>query len=252
MAALADMAIVFVCVSSSDDLLAVTAGADGLLTLDRPPRLVVDVSTVSEEASALARARAAERGVQFLAAPTSGNPGAVASGLATFAVSGPRDSYDRAAPALAAIGRGTTYCGEGELARLVKLCHNLFLGTVAQSLVEIALLAEKGGVHREDLLHFINNSVMGSAFTGYKTPALVDLDFRPTFTSKLLRKDMQLGLEAARQLEVPMPVTALVGQIVATLVGTGYGDDDFAALIEMQASAAGVRLRQPARKAAQT
>lgn len=140
------------------------------------------------------------------------------------------------------IGANATYCGEGEAARLVKLCHNLFLGSVIQSLVEVTLLAEKGGVDRASFLSFLNGSVLGSTFTGYKSPALVSLDFHPTFTAKLLRKDMELGLAAARELEVPMPVSALVGQIVARLVGEGYGDEDFAALIAMEAKAAGVDL----------
>jgi len=243
MAELAGLDAVFTSVSSSDDLLGVTTAAGGLLTLRPPPKVIIDVSTVSAEASAAVRAQATEMGSQFLAAPASGNPGAVASGQATFAVSGPRETYDRVAPVLSAIGAGTTYCGEGDLARLVKLCHNLFLGSVIQSLVEVTLLAEKGGVERARLLEFINHSVLGSVFTGYKTPALVGLDFHPTFTSRLLRKDMQLGLDAARRLEVPMPVMALVDQIVATLVGSGYGDEDFAALVKMQAPAAGVDLR---------
>ena len=140
------------------------------------------------------------------------------------------------------IGANATYCGDGEAARLVKLCHNLFLGSVIQSLVEVTLLAEKGGVDRASFLAFLNGSVLGSTFTEYKTPALVNLDFHPTFTAKLLRKDMELGLAAARDLEVPMPVSALVGQIVARLVGEGYGEQDFAALLSMQAKAAGVDL----------
>ena len=240
---LAGLAVVFTAVASSDDLLAVTLGEGGLLTLEQPPQLIVDVSTVSAESSATLRKEAAERGVALLAAPASGNPGAVKAGRVTFAVSGPRHAYERVAPILGAIGAGATYCGDGDLARLVKLCHNLFLGAVIQAMVEVTLLAEKGGVERQNFLSFLNASVLGSTFTGYKTPALVDLDFHPTFTSKLLRKDMELGLAAARELEVPMPVSALVGQIIATLVGEGYGDEDFATLIKMQAGAAGVDLR---------
>jgi 3-hydroxyisobutyrate dehydrogenase len=246
MSDLAGLGVVFTSVSSSDDLLSVTTGPRGLLSLDQPPDVIVDVSTVSSEASATLRERAAEFGIEVVAAPASGNPGAVRAGRATFAVSGPVAACERVAPALMTIGANATYCGEGEAARLVKLCHNLFLGSVIQSLVEVTLLAEKGGVDRASFLAFLNGSVLGSTFTGYKTPALVNLDFHPTFTAKLLRKDMELGLAAARELEVPMPVSALVGQIVARLVGEGYGDEDFAALITMEAKAAGVDLgRRP-------
>ncbi|HTT90987.1 MAG TPA: NAD(P)-dependent oxidoreductase [Acidimicrobiales bacterium] len=241
---LAGRKVVFISVSSSDDLLAVTVGKDGLLALEKPPEVIVDVSTVSAEASAIVREKAAESGTAVVAAPASGNPGAVRAGRATFAVSGPISACERVVPALMAIGANATYCGEGEAARLVKLCHNLFLASVIQSLVEVALLAEKGGVDRASFLSFLNGSVLGSTFTGYKTPALVNLDFHPTFTSRLLRKDVELGLAAARDLEVPMPVAALVGQIVVRLVGEGYGEQDFAALIAMQAKAAGVDLEK--------
>jgi 3-hydroxyisobutyrate dehydrogenase len=240
---LADLDVVFTTIASSDDLIAVTLGDGGLLTQEKAPRIIVDASTVSAEASATVRTKAAERGVHLLAAPVSGNPGIAKAGRLTFAVSGPVEAYEQVAPVLSMIGAGATYVGEGEAARLVKLCHNLFLGVVIQSLVEVTLLADKGGVRREDFLAYLNKSVLGSTFTGYKTAALVDLDFHPTFTGKLLRKDMELGLAAARDLEVPMPVAALVGQIISTLVGEGYGDEDFAALIAMQAPAAGVTLR---------
>jgi 3-hydroxyisobutyrate dehydrogenase-like beta-hydroxyacid dehydrogenase len=242
LAELTGLDVVFTTIASSDDLISVTLGEGGLLTHQEAPNIIVDASTVSAETSARVRSKAEERGVDLLAAPVSGNPGVAKAGRLTFAVSGPRDAYDRVAPLLGAIGAGASYVGEGELARLVKLCHNLFLGVVIQSLVEVTLLANKGGVSRAAFLSYLNQSVMGSTFTGYKTPALVNLDFHPTFTAKLLRKDMDLGLAAARELEVPMPVAALVGQIVATLVGEGYGDEDFAALIAMQARAAGVDL----------
>ena len=132
--------------------------------------------------------------------------------------------------------------GADELARIVKLCHNLLLGTVAQSLAEITVLAEKSGVSREAFLACINHSVMGSLFTRYKTPAYVNLDFTPTFTATLLRKDFDLGLAAAREREVPMPVAALVHQIVQGLVGRGHGEQDFAALLLLEAQSAGLDL----------
>ena len=83
---------------------------------------------------------------------------------------------------------------------------------------------------------------MGSTFSRYKTPAFVNLDFTPTFTGHLLRKDFELGLEAARQLHVPLPVSGLVHQIVVTLIGNGLGDVDFAALLELEARGANLSL----------
>ncbi len=242
-AELSSCRIVFINVASSDDLLAVLDGDDGLLRQENAPEIVVDCSTVSVEASAKARSLAAERSGAFLAAPVSGNAKVVQAGRLTMAVSGPVEAFHEVEDYFSVIGAGATYVGEGEVARLVKLCHNLMLGVVIQSLFEITTLAEKGGVRRQDFLAFLNDSVMGSAFTRYKTPALVNLDFTPTFTVELLRKDFDLGLAAGRSNDVPMPVAALVHQLVSAGIGEGLGDKDFAALFELVARGAGLELK---------
>ena len=234
--------IVFTTVSASDDLVAVCLGADGLLDADGSPRLIVDCSSVSEEASSRVREAAVKLGTAMLAAPVSGNAKVVAAGKLTIVASGPRQAFDMAEPYLRALGVGVTYVGEGELARMVKICHNLLLGVVAQSLAEITVLAEKGGVKRSAFLEFINNSVMGSQFSRYKTPAFVNLDFTPTFTPVLLRKDLDLGLKAAKALGVPLPVTNVTRDEIDKLVQAGHTDCDFAMLIEQAAAAAGMTL----------
>ena len=240
---LADREVVFVMVSASKDLEAVVTGPGGLLESDGPvPDVIVDCSTVSAEASAAVRLAAAKRGVELLAAPVSGNPKVVAAGKLTMAVSGPEGAYEDVEPLLRLLGRGVTYVGDGEAARLVKICHNVFLGVVTQSLAEITVLAERSGVHRTAFLQFLNDSVLGSTFTRYKTPAFVNLDFRPTFTPVLLRKDFDLGLAAAREVEVPMPIAALCAQIVGAAIGAGHVEEDFAVLLLEAARAAGMTL----------
>src|SRR3954451_25481187 len=239
-AELADRDIVFTIVAGSDDFKQVVLGEEGLLSgSGGGPRVIVDSSTVSPAASSEVRAGAERRGSALLAAPVSGNPRVVEAGLLTFVVSGPEDAYRDALPYIERLGAGVTYVGDGDRARLVKICHNLLLGVVAQSLSEIAVLAEKGGVSRADFLEFLNNSVMGSLFTRYKTPAYVNLDFKPTFTPELLLKDFQLGFEAAREHGVPMPVAAATQEIVRALIGHGYTDVAFAALLELEARGAG-------------
>jgi 3-hydroxyisobutyrate dehydrogenase-like beta-hydroxyacid dehydrogenase len=241
---LADRDVVFTMVSASDDLAAVTSGDDGLFTsADSAPGILIDSSTVSEEVSARVRAVAIERGTELLAAPVSGNPKVVASGKLTLAVSGSREVFERAEPILRDLGRAVTYVGEDEVARLVKICHNVFLGVVIQSLAEITVLAEKGGVNRAAFLEFLNASVLGSVFSQYKTPALVNLDFTPTFTMPLLRKDFDLGLAAARTLEAPMPLASTAAALVASAVGAGLVEDDFASLILEQARRSGLVLK---------
>jgi 3-hydroxyisobutyrate dehydrogenase-like beta-hydroxyacid dehydrogenase len=241
-AELATRDIVFVTVGGPDDLVSAVLGPGGLMSGAAAPEVLVDCSTVSAEASARVREGIAGRGTALLAAPVMGNPKVVKAGKMTAAVSGSREAFELAEPYLNLLGRGVTYVGEGEAARTVKLCHNLFLGVVAQSLAEITVLAEKGGISRQAFLDCLNKSVMGSLFTGYKTPAYVNLDFEPTFTARLLRKDFDLGLAAAREHEVPMPVAALVHQLIQGLVGRGYGEADFAALLQQQADSAGLTL----------
>jgi 3-hydroxyisobutyrate dehydrogenase len=236
--------IVFTMVSTSDDLKEVTLSQGGVLSVaGKSPKILVDCSTVSEAASAEVREAASKRGTKMLAAPVSGNGKVVKVGRLTIVASGPKDAYDAAQPYLDAMGKGSSYAGEGELARIVKICHNVLLGVVIQNLVEITVLAEKSGVKRHAFLDFINKSVMGSLFTAYKTPALVNLDMTPTFTPVLLKKDLDLGLEAARKTGTSMPITAATRELVQNLIGLGYADKDFATLIFQQAKNSGLDLK---------
>jgi 3-hydroxyisobutyrate dehydrogenase-like beta-hydroxyacid dehydrogenase len=246
---LAGRDIVFTMVSGPDDLIEVVTGPQGILShRTETPKLLVDCSSVSTEASSTVRAWAAARGMAMLAAPVSGNAKVVKAGLLSVVASGPEAHFKMAEPYLELLGRGVSYVGDGELARMVKICHNILLGVVTQSLAEITVLAEKGGVPRHAFLDFINKSVMGSLFTKYKAPSFVNLDWTPTFTPYLLRKDLDLGLEAGRSLGVPQPLTALTREIVQSMIGNGYTDIDFGALLELEAKAAGLELKSENRK----
>ena len=161
----------------------------------------------------------------------------------SFVCSGPKKAFDEALPFLKMIAPAASYVGEGELARIVKICHNVFLGVVTQSLAEITVLAQKAGVPRHAFLEFMNQSVMGSTFTRYKTPAFVNLDFKVTFTPHLLRKDMDLGLDAGRKFEVPMPLASATRDLIQSMIGQGWTEQDFATLLLQQAEASGIKLK---------
>jgi 3-hydroxyisobutyrate dehydrogenase-like beta-hydroxyacid dehydrogenase len=230
--------IVFTSVTSSPDLLAVTLGPQRLFNAQPAPSIVVDTSTVSAEVAAEVRAEAENRGIGFLSAPISGNANVVADGGASIIASGPKPVFDTVVPYLKTIAPSVTYAGAGEEARLVKLAHNLLVGMITESLAEVTVLAEKGGVAPSAFLDFIDGSVLGSVFIRYKGQAIRTHDYEPTFTTELLRKDFDLGLGAARKLEVPMPVAATTYQAIQTAVGHGYGKSDFATLYEVAARAA--------------
>ena len=236
---LASTDIVFVMVSTWDDVKEVVAK---LLAGSAKPKLVVECSSISLEGSAELRKILNQKQIQYLAAPVSGNAKVIKAGKLTFVVSGPKAAYEQARPYLDMMGMGSSYVGEGELARIAKICHNVMLGVVIQNLCEITILAEKAGMPRHAFLDFLNRSVMGSMFTRYKTPALVNLDFHVTFTPKLLRKDLELGLEAGRRFEVPMPVTSVARDLLQTMIGHGMTEQDFSTLILMQARASGIEL----------
>ena len=246
-AALPDLAacdIVFCMVSTWDDVHAVIAGPGGLLSQrSAGPQLVVECSSISLEGSAKLRELLRQRGIAMLAAPVSGNAKVIKAGRLSFVCSGPRSAFDAALPYLKMIAPATSYVGEGELARIVKICHNVFLGVVTQSLAEITVLAQKAGVSRHAFLDFMNQSVLGSTFTRYKAPAFVNLDFKVTFTPQLLRKDLDLGLDAGRRFDVPMPLASLTRDIVQTLIGHGMSEQDFAQLLLLQAAASGIKLQ---------
>jgi 3-hydroxyisobutyrate dehydrogenase len=230
--------ILFVMVSTYDDVKEVI----GKALAKGKPKMVVECSSISLEGSRELRKLLTAKGVEYLAAPVSGNAKVIKAGKLTFVVSGPKAAYEKARPYLDMMGTGSSYVGEGELARIAKICHNVHLGVVIQSLCEITVLAQKAGMPRHAFLDFLNKSVMGSMFTRYKTPGLVNLDFHVTFTPKLLRKDLDLGLDAGREFEVPMPLTSLTRDLLQQMIGHGMTEEDFSTLLLMQAKASGIEL----------
>jgi len=231
--------ILFVMVSTYEDVKDVI----GKALAKGKPKMVVECSSISLEGSAELREFLKSKGVEYLAAPVSGNAKVIKAGKLTFVVSGPKAAYEKARPYLDMMGMGSSYVGEGELARIAKICHNVLLGVVIQNLCEITVLAEKAGMPRHAFLDFLNKSVMGSTFTKYKAPALVNLDFHVTFTPKLLLKDMDLGLDAGKRFSVPMPVSSTTRNLIQEMIGHGMTEEDFSTLLLMQARASGITLK---------
>ena len=232
--------IVFCMVSTWKDVKQVVTN---LLKGKSKPKMVIECSSISLEGSAELRQILESRKIAYLAAPVSGNAKVIKAGKLTFVCSGPKKAFDLARPYLDLIAVNSSYVGEGELSRIVKICHNVFLGVVTQSLAEITVLAQKAGVPRHAFLAFINQSVMGSTFTRYKAPAFVNLDFKVTFTPQLLRKDMDLGLDAGRRFEVPMPLASATRDLIQSMIGQGWTEQDFATLLLQQAEASGLKLK---------
>jgi 3-hydroxyisobutyrate dehydrogenase len=241
---LASCETVFTMVSTTDDLKEVLFGDGGLTTGATRPRMVVDSSSISQEGSAEIRARLEALGIAYLCSPVSGNAKVAKAGKLLIVASGPKALYGTVQPYLQAMGRKAMWVGEGELARIWKIAHNTMFGVIIQNLCEITVLAEKAGIPRHVFLESINDSVLGSMYTRYKTPMLANLTFEQvTFTPKLLLKDMDLGMGAARVHGVPMPAAAATRESVARMVGRGHDQIDFAVLLQEVANDAGLALR---------
>jgi 3-hydroxyisobutyrate dehydrogenase len=243
--------VLFSMVSTGKDLEQVYFGKDGALTGGRAPAVLVDCSTISVEQSAALRKRVNERGADFIVCTVSGNAKVIKAGKLSAVASGPEPAFHKIEDMVKAFApRGISYVGDGELARVCKIAHNVLLGVTIENLIEVMLLVNKMGVPRHAFLAFLNNSVIGSMFTAYKSPALVNLDWTTTFTPELLRKDLDLGLELGREMDVPMPVTAATREVLQTHFGAAtlqedpqaYLAKDFAALLETMALAAGMKL----------
>jgi 3-hydroxyisobutyrate dehydrogenase len=236
--------VVFTMVSTTDDLKEVLFGEGGLVTGVQKPTMVVDSSSISQAGSAEIRQRLEAQGIAYLCAPVSGNAKVAKAGKLLIVASGPKAHYERVAPLLQAMGRKMMWVGEGELARVWKIAHNTMFGVVIQSLCEITVLAEKSGIPRHVFLESINDSVLGSMYTRYKSPVLTNLTFEQvTFTPKLLLKDMDLGLGEAKAQGVAMPAAAATRESVSRLVGRGHDNVDFAILLQEMAADAGLELK---------
>jgi 3-hydroxyisobutyrate dehydrogenase len=240
---LADCDIVFTMVSTADDLQTVLFGVDGLFSRRGvAPRILAELSTISSEASAEVRARAAACGTQMLVVPVSGNDVVARAGRLSIIASGPRATFDEVEPYLTCLGENLTYVGDGEISRIVKICHNLYLGIVYEGLAEVTLLAQAHGVPRNAFLEVINKSVLGSTFTRYKTPVIANLDYTVTFTNTLMRKDLDLGLKAAAAAGVALPATQVVRDLVNACIAEGRAEEDYTVILSKLAERAGMRL----------
>ena len=243
--------VLFSIVATGQDVQDVLYGENGVASGGKIPPVVVDCSTIAVEESAAIRNKLKALGAEFVASPVSGNAKVIKAGQLSAVVSGAEAACKIAMPLIEVFApRGVSYVGEGELARVCKIAHNVMLGVVMENLIEITLLTNKMGVPRHAFLAFLNNGVMGSMFTRNKSPALVTLDWTTTFTPELLRKDLDLGLELGREMDVPMPVTAATREVLQSHFGAAmlqkdpqaYLQKDFAALAETMALAAGMKL----------
>jgi 3-hydroxyisobutyrate dehydrogenase-like beta-hydroxyacid dehydrogenase len=226
-------------VTNTEALQAVTSGADGVLAGLAAGKIYIDMSTVSPAASRELAAQVASKGAQMLDAPVSGSVSTLEEGKLSIMVGGRKETFERAKPILEAIGPKVTHVGGNGLAVSMKIATNLSLAVQMLAFSEGVLLAEKSGIGRQTAVEVLLNSVIASPMVKYRGPFVLDMPDEAWFDVNMMQKDLLLALEMGRQLDVPLPTTAITNQMLTAARGMGLADKDFAILFEVLARMAG-------------
>jgi len=226
-------------VTNTEALQAVTSGADGVLAGLAAGKIYIDMSTVSPAASRELAAQVASKGAQMLDAPVSGSVSTLEEGKLSIMVGGRKETFERAKPILEAIGPKVTHVGGNGLAVSMKIATNLSLAVQMLAFSEGVLLAEKSGIARQTAVEVLLNSVIASPMVKYRGPFVLNMPDEAWFDVNMMQKDLLLALEMGRQLDVPLPTTAITNEMLTAARGMGLADKDFAILFEVLARMAG-------------
>jgi 3-hydroxyisobutyrate dehydrogenase-like beta-hydroxyacid dehydrogenase len=222
-------------------LRAVSEGDNGLLAGLGPGKIWIDHSTAAPSASRDLAERVRELGAEMLDAPVSGSVSTLEEGRLSIMVGGNREAFERVEPILRDIGPKVTHVGENGQALLLKIAINLSLQVQMVAFCEGLLLAEKDGIDRETALDVMLASVIASPMLKYRAPFVIEQPDEAWFDVNMMQKDMLLALEAGRELDVPMPTTAVSNELLTAARGMGLAEKDFAVVYDVLAEMAGLR-----------
>jgi 3-hydroxyisobutyrate dehydrogenase-like beta-hydroxyacid dehydrogenase len=232
--------ITFSMVANTQALEAVTAGPNGILAGLSSGKLYIDMSTVSPAVSRSLAQRVRAKAAEMLDAPVSGSVTTLEEGKLSIMAAGSREAFDEALPILQAIGPKVTHVGANGLAVSMKIATNLSLAVQMLALSEGVLLAEKSGIAREIAVEVLLNSVIASPMVKYRGPFVLQMPDEAWFDVNMMQKDLLLALELGRQLDVPLPTTAITNEMLTTARGMGLAEKDFAVLFQVLARMAGL------------
>ncbi len=232
--------VVFSSVSDDTALRDIALGPNGVLANAAAGTVFAETSTVSSEVSELVALEAQRAGVSYLRMPISGNAASARKGDVTVMVSGPAAAWEKVQPLVEAFSKSQVYLGDAEQARVMKLVVNALVVNLAQTIAEALALGSKAGLDWEVMLDTLAQSTLASPWLKIKIAALKKRDYEATMSARLILKDIDLMLAAARSHEVPMPLTANTRQLMQVLVGEGFGEEDYMAAVKLAARQAGV------------
>jgi 3-hydroxyisobutyrate dehydrogenase-like beta-hydroxyacid dehydrogenase len=233
--------ITFSMVTNTQALESVTNGANGILAGLNGGKIYIDMSTVSPAASREIARQVEAKGAQMLDAPVSGSVITLEEGKLSIMAGGDRQTFERALPILQAIGPKVTHVGAHGLAVSMKIATNLSLAVQMLAFSEGVILAEKSGIARETAVEVLLNSVIASPMVKYRGPFVLNMPDEAWFDVNMMQKDLLLALEMGRQLDVPLPTTAITNEMLTTARGMGLAEKDFAILFEALARMAGAK-----------
>ncbi len=225
--------VVFSMVADAEALRSVVEGEDGILGGLGPGKVYVDMSTVSPGLSREISERVAAEGAQMLDAPVSGSVSTLEKGELAIFVGGDPEAFERVRPLLLTIGPRVTRVGDSGHALLLKIAHNLNLTAQILALSEAVVLAEKAGIPPETSLEVLLDTVIASEMMRYRGPFFLQLPEEAWFNVNMMQKDLRLALEAGRELDVPLPGTALANELLTAARGMGLEKEDFAVLFQV-------------------
>lgn len=218
-------------------------GKDGIIEGARRGTVVADASTISpSESRGIGQALAA-KGVEFLDAPCTGSKAGAEGGTLTFMIGGDGKVFEHIRPYLEVMGKRFYFCGGPGMGLHAKLSQNLILSNLLQGFNEGMVLAAKAGVDADLMLDILNNSAAKSGLVSAKGPLVLRREFNPAFSVKWMHKDIGLMLESANELKVPVPLTALTGQMFQAAIAEGHGEEDICATIKVLEDMVGVQVK---------
>lgn len=232
--------VIFTMVSDYKALYEVLLGEYGLIHSAKPSTILIDMSTISAESSASISEILEEKQMFYLRAPVTGSTSLAAEGKLGIMVSGKKTSYDEVYRLLLLLGQNIFFLGTREEARYMKTVINIMVGITAQMMGEALILGEKAGLEWRKMLEVITHSAIASPLVCYKAQLLKDRDYSPMFSVKLMEKDFDIALSTGKSLNVPMPVTGLVSQLLAIASATGKSDLDFISLVKLSEELSGI------------
>jgi 3-hydroxyisobutyrate dehydrogenase-like beta-hydroxyacid dehydrogenase len=232
--------VVFTMVTNSIALAAITEGPDGVLAGLSTRKILVDMSTVSPAVSRALAVKVREKGADMVDSPVSGSVITLQEGKLSVMVAGRRETFERVKPLLVDIGPKVTYVGDSGLALSMKIATNLSLAVQMLAFCEGVLIAEKSGIARETAVDVLTHSAVASPMIQYRGPFVLRMPEEAWFDVNMMQKDMLLAMELGRQLNVPLPTTAVSNEFLTAARGMGWEKKDFAVVFDVLARMSGV------------